>query len=293
MIRKSEEIAALISLLDDPDRSVLDPVVERLTEIGKPAIQILEHTWEATPNSAMQERIENVILKIQQSIIRKGLKDWADCRGDQLLYGAYLIAQSQYPDLLFKDLEKKIEVFRSEIWLELNERLTALEKVRVINHFLYTVHKFNRSIRSIQSPQLFYINHVLDTHKGLPISLAIIYAEIANRLELPIYCVDLPYNFLLCYKDPTYLDDPDGILFYINPFTRGTVLGRAEVEHFLSQQKLELKPEYMRPCTNIETIERLAEGLRYAYAASRMDDKSAFMDELLEILKRAKSDQVL
>lgn len=293
MIKKSEEIAALISLLDDPDRSVLEPVVERLTEIGKPAIRILEHTWEASPNSTMQERIENVILKIQQSIIRKGLKDWADCRGEQLFYGAFLIAQSQYPDLLYNDLEQKIEELRSEIWLELNDRLTALEKVRVINHFLFTVHKYNRSIRSVQSPQLFYINHVLDTHKGLPITLAIIYAEIANRLELPIYCVDLPYNFLLCYRDPTYIDDPDGILFYINPFTRGTVLGRAEVEFFLGQQKLELKPEYMRPCSNIETIERLAEGLRYAYAASRMEEKSAFMEELIGILRKGRSDHTL
>jgi regulator of sirC expression with transglutaminase-like and TPR domain len=188
------------------------------------------------------------------------------------------------------EIESKVDLLKTEIWIELNDQLTALEKIHVINHFLFKIHKYSRSARGVQSPQLFFINHVLDTHKGLPISLAIIYAEIAALLELPIYCVDLPFNFLLCYRDPTFLDDPDGILFYINPYTQGTVIGRAEVEFFLRQQKMDIKPEFLRPGTNIETIIRLAEGLRFAYAASRMDEKVNFLDELLEILKKGPPD---
>jgi regulator of sirC expression with transglutaminase-like and TPR domain len=293
MIRFSEEIAALVSLLDDPDSSVQIPVIERLIEHGEPAVKVLEHTWEASANISLQERIENVILLIQREVIRKELKDWSDCRGDRLIYGAYLIAKSQYPDLQFSEIESRIEELRSQIWLEMNGKLTAMEKVRLINHFLFTVNKFNRSIRGVQSPQLFLVNHVLDTHKGLPVSLSVIYATIAEHLELPVYCVDLPHNFLLCYHDPTYLDDPDGIMFYINPYSQGTILGRSEVEHFLKQQNLELKPEYMRPCSNIETIERLAEGLRFAYVASRMEDKASFLEELIELLKSGRSDQIL
>lgn len=286
------EIRALVRLLDDPDHSVYLPVMERLVELGQPAVQILEHTWESAPDKHTQEAIENVILRIQQDGIRKDLKDWADCKGDQLIYGAYLVARSQYPDLDFEEIDKKIESLRSEIWLELNDRLTAMEKVRVMNHFLFTVHKFNRSIRGVRSPQLYYINHALDTHKGLPVTLSVIYAEIAARLELPVYGVDLPHNFMLCYRDPSYLDDPDGIMFYINPYTKGTILGRKEVEHFLSEQKMDVRPEYLRPATNIQTIERLTEGLRFAYTASRMEDKAAFLGELLAIMRRSRLDQI-
>lgn len=292
MTDNKHEIQALVKLLDDPDHSVQRPVVERLVELGRPAVQLLEHTWESAPDKHMQETIENVILKIQQEGIKKDFKDWADCKGDQLIFGAYLIARSQYPDLEFGEIERKIELLRSEIWLELNDRLTAMEKIRVINHFLFSVHKFNRSIRGVRSPQLYFINHALDTHKGLPVTLSVIYAEIAARLELPVYGVDLPHNFLLCYQDPTYIDDPDGIMFYINPYTQGTVLGRKEVEHFLAEQKSDLRPEYMRPATNIETIERLTEGLRFAYTASRMEDKAAFLEELLVIMRRSKLDQM-
>ncbi|MEX0988226.1 MAG: transglutaminase-like domain-containing protein [Bacteroidales bacterium] len=291
MIKYIEEIEALVSLLDDPDSSVHVPVTERLIQLGEPAVKVLENTWELSEDSSLQQRIENVILLIQRGIIKKGMKDWADCRGDQLIYGAYLLAKSQYPDLEYVEIESKIELLKSEIWLDLNDHLTAMEKIRVINHFLFSVHNFNRSIRGVQSPQLFFINHVLDTHKGLPVSLAVIYAEIAARLELPVYCVDLPRNFLLCYHDPDYTEDPDGIMFYINPYTQGTILGRAEVEYFLEQQKIEKKPEYMRPCSNIETIERLTEGLRFAYAASRMDDKANFLEELIGLMKNSRMDQ--
>lgn len=292
MTNRSHEIQALVRLLDDPDHSVYLPVIERLVELGRPAVRFLEHTWESTPGKQMQETIENVILRIQQEGIKKDLKDWADCKGDQLIFGAYLIARSQYPDLKFGEIEKKIDSLRNEIWLELNDRLTAMEKVRVINHFLFSVHKFNRSIRGVRSPQLYFINQALDTHKGLPVTLSVIYAEIAARLELPVYGVDLPHNFLLCYRDHAYPDDPDGIMFYINPYTQGTILGRKEVEYFLSEQKIDVRPEYMRPATNIETIERLAEGLRFAYSASRMEDKTTFLEELLVIMRRSRMNQM-
>lgn len=293
MINYTEEIEALVSLLDDPDILVHGPVVERLIELGNPAIKILERRWEMSMDNGFQARIENVITQIQQGMVRKDLKDWTDCRGEQLLLGAFLIARSQYPELRYSKIEREIEKLKSEIWLELNDRLTALEKIRVINHFLFSVNKFNRSVRGLQSSQLYLVNHVLDTKKGLPITLAVIYAEIAARLELTVFCVDLPHNFLLCYQDKSYADDPDGILFYINPYTRGTVLGRSEVEHFLNEQHIKHKPEYFRPCSNIETIERLTEGLRFAYAASRMDEKVNFLDELLEIMRNGKSNYLL
>ncbi len=291
MDRIKDEINALVNLLDDPDKSVRQPVVERLTQLGRPAVKLLEKTWETSSDQYLQSRIENVISTIQQGMVRKELKDWTDCRGEQLIYGAYLIAKSQYPALEFDAVDEQIEALRAQIWLELNDQLTAIEKVRIINHFLFSEHKFNRSVRGVQSPQLFFINHVLDTRKGLPVSLSIIYAEIAARLDMSVKCVDLPYNFLLCYHDPTYLDDPDGIMFYINPYTRGTILGRPEVTNFLKEQKLEIKHEYTQPCSNIEAIERLTEGLRFAYSASRMDEKAAFMEELLQIMRQGNHDQ--
>lgn len=280
-------------MLDDPDRSVQDCVEERLYEIGEDVIKPLEQSWESSLPGPNQERIENIIRHIQYNAIRSEIQQWVDSRGDNLLYGAYLMAKVQYPDLDYESLNMQVEALRSQIWLELNDHLTALEKVKVINYFLYTIHKYSKSNRGMHVPQLFFINHVLDTHKGSPVILGIIYAEIAARLGLSIRGVNMPRNFVLCYHDPGYLDDPDGIMFYINPFSNGDVLGRNELEYFLNEQNIEIQTHYMSPCTNIDIIIRLAENLKYAYSSLNQDDKTAFYAEMLQILRERLPDQTL
>lgn len=293
MKNNKSEIRALIALLDDPDRSVQDCVTERLLEIGEDVIKPLEQSWEASLSGPIQERIENIIRHIQFNVIRNELQQWIDTRGDSLLYGAYLMAKVQYPELDFETMNMQIEALRSQIWLELNDHLTALEKVKVMNYFLFTVHKFSKSSRGMHVPQLFFINHVLDTHKGSPVILGIIYAEIAARLDLSIRGVNMPRNFVLCYYDPGYLDDPDGIMFYINPFSKGDILGRNELEYFLSEQKIELQKHYMSPCSNIDIIIRLAENLKYAYSSLVQEEKTSFYTELLTMLREGPAGQTL
>ena len=219
----NREISALVSLLDDPDANVANPVIDRLIEIGHPAVSILENFWENTRDTGIQDKIEGVLLNIQQTRIKKDLKDWADCHGEQLFYGALLIARTKYPGLSYNILDAKLDLLKTEIWLELNNRLTALEKIRIMNHFIFSVQKYTRTVKGVLSPQHFYINHLLEGRKGIPVTLAILYAEIAERLELPVKCVDMPHNFLLAYHDPAYAEDPDGVLFYINPFSKKLV----------------------------------------------------------------------
>ena len=134
-------------------------------------------------------------------------------------------------------------------------------------------------------PQLFFINHVLDTHKGSPVILGIIYMEIAARLDLSIKGVNLPRNFVLCYHDPGYLDDPDGVMFYINPYSKGDVLGRNQLEYFLTEQKIDFKPEYLSPCTHIDIAIRLVENLKFAYGESKHGEKLVFLNEIMNMLR--------
>ncbi len=287
----SSEIQALITLLDDPDGSIHNCVIERLEEIGEEVIKPLEKSWESTLSPPAQSRIEDIIRNIQHNTIRIDMQQWIDTGGENLLFGAYLLAKIQYPELEYEHLNMQIEALRSQIWLELNDHLTALEKVKVINYFLFTIHKFSRSSRGMTMPQLFFINHVLDTHKGSPVILGIIYAEIASRLDLSIKGVNLPMNFVLCYHDPGYLDDPDGVMFYIHPYSNGDILGRNELEYFLTEQKIDMKPAYLKPCTHIDILIRLAENLIYAYTSSKKEEKTAILKEMRDMLWERRSNQ--
>jgi regulator of sirC expression with transglutaminase-like and TPR domain len=277
----NKELEALISLLEDPDNQVFDNVSNRLIELGEEVVSPLERRWDITLKPDLQERIENIIGKIQLNSLKKGMDSWKSGGGTNLLFGAFLVARFQYPELEYEPLNEKIEKIKKDIWLELNNELTALEKVKVINYFLYDIHKFDKSIKKPHSPQLYLVNHVMDTFKGSPVILGLIYAELARRLNLPIYGVNLPRNFVLCYYDPEYHDDPNNILFYINPSDKGSVLGLKELQHFLRHLRIEEREFYFTPCSGIDIIERLIINLQYAYDRSGQPDKALSLRDLL------------
>lgn len=276
-----KELEALISLLEDPDNQVFDNVSNRLIELGEEVVPPLEKRWEITLKPELQERIENVIRKIQFNALQRGMDSWKSGGGTDLLFGAYLVARFQYPELLYEQLNEKIEKIKKDIWLELNNDLTALEKVKVINYFLYDIHRFDKSLKKAHTPQLYLLNHVIDTCKGSPVMLGLIYAELARRLNLPIYGVNLPRNFVLCYYDPEYHEDPNNILFYINPSDKGSVLGLKELQHFLRHLKIEEKEFYFTPCSGTDVIERLIINLQYAYQKSGQPEKAQALKNLL------------
>ncbi|MCP4310893.1 MAG: hypothetical protein GY790_06490 [Bacteroidetes bacterium] len=276
------ELEALISLLEDPDKQVFNTVSNRLIELGAGAVTPLERRWELTLKPDLQDRIEHVIKTIQFNKLATDLHTWRTSGGEDLLQGAYLAAMLQYPDLEFGSLDALIEKMKKDIWLELNNQLTALEKVRVINYFFYEIHKFDRSLKKAHTPYLYLINHVLDTRKGSPVLLGLIYTELARRLNLPVYGVNLPRNFVLCYYDPDFHDDPNGILFYINPSDKGAVLGLKELKSFLKQMNIEESEYYYTPCSNIDIIERLLINLRYAYDRSGQTENAELIKNLMK-----------
>jgi regulator of sirC expression with transglutaminase-like and TPR domain len=279
--RANKELEALISLLEDPDSLVFDTVSDRLIELGEEVVTPLEKRWEITLKPDLQSRIENVIKSIQYNTLKRGMNSWKSGGGSDLLFGAYLVARFQYPDLDYAFLDKKIEKIKKDIWLELNNELTALEKVKVINYFLFDIHRFDKSTKKAHTPQLYMVNHVIDTHKGGPVMLGLIYTELARRLKLPIFGVNLPRNFVLCYYDENYHEDPNGILFYINPSDKGAALGLNELKHFLKHLKIEEKESFFTPCSNVDIIERLVINLQYAYERSGQPEKAKALKDLL------------
>jgi regulator of sirC expression with transglutaminase-like and TPR domain len=275
------ELEALMSLLEDPDAQVFDTVSNRLIELGEDVVIPLERRWELTLKPEIQGKIENVIKQIQFNTLSRSMDSWKSSGGKDLLFGAYLVARFQYPELEFESYNEKLEKIKRDIWLELNNELTALEKVKVINYFMYDIYKFDKSLKKAHTPQLYLMNHVIDTFKGSPVMLGLIYAELARRLQLPIYGVNLPRNFVLCYYDPDFHEDPNGILFYINPSDNGTVLGLKELKYFLNQVKIDEKESFFKPCSNVDIIERLLINLQYAYDRSGQQEKAQQIKRLL------------
>lgn len=288
---KKKELNALISLLDDPDEKVFEQVSMKFLSLGQEVIPVLEDAWEHSFDTLIQNRIENIIHQIQFDLIKDALKDWSHPEHQNLLDGALLIARYQYPDIDFLKIKKQVDQIKQDVWLELNENLTALEKVKIINHILFDVHNFSGNTTNYHAPQNSYINNVLESKKGNPLLLAIIYTIVAQSLEIPIYGVNLPEHFILCYVDVEHMGVPSvsgnegsNVLFYINPFSKGTIFGQKEIDAFLKQLKLEQIPGFYEPCSNLEIIKRLLRNLISSYEKLGYPDKSAELKILLESL---------
>lgn len=285
---KPNELNALISLLDDPDEGVFTHIKTKIVSLGHDVIPVLENAWEHSFNPMLQTRIENIIHAIQFQKIAEDARKWARENQDNLLEGALLVAQYQYPDLDVAKIYKQLEQIKHDVWLELNDNLTALEKTKVLNHILFDVHLFSGNTANYYAPQNSYINNVLESKKGNPLSLSIIYAIVAQSLGLTIYGVNLPEHFVLGYRDEsefapmlTQDESKSRILFYINPFSRGAVFSRREIDAFIKQLKLEPKKEYYSTCSNLDIIKRLINNLINSYEKLGYPDKSAELRSLL------------
>lgn len=289
MTMTREEIQALLQLLDDPNDEVNQTVTTRILEQGPTILPDLEAAWEGSMDPMHQDRIINLIQEIQTQNNHNHLQKWVRTGQNDLLKGVFLISRYQYPDLEMKELEISLDRIIKDVWLELNNNLTALEKVRILNHIIYDVHGFTKNTKNFYSPQNSFINQVLETGKGNPISLAVVYSIIAQRLNLPIFGVNLPKNFILAYKDELVVGSgfdevAEDILFYINPYNRGAVLGRREIEYFLKQQKIEPQESHFRPCSNLEMIVRILHNLINAYHKSGYREKADLYEGVLKMI---------
>ncbi len=283
-----KSLRAMILLLEDPDEQVFIEIRGQLLSMGNEVIPALENIWESTFNNTLQSRIEDIIQKIQFNSTSEELKLWAATGGIDLLQGTILIARYQYPDLDEEHIRNQIELIRKDVWLELNPNLTAFEKVRVINHILFDVYHFTGNTSNYHAPQNSYINNVLESHRGNPLLLSILYSCIAQGLNIPIYGVNLPEHFILAYRDEFMIRDSDDeeepILFYINPFSKGAVFSRREIDTFLKQLKLEPNRIFYESCSNVEIIKRQIRNLITAYEKLGYPDKVVDFKELLNTI---------
>lgn len=281
------ELNALINLLEDPDEVVFVAVKEQILSMGSEVIPALENVWENTFNNILQSRIEDIIHTIQMEQVKAELLLWVETGGNDLLAGTLLISRYQYPDLDTEQVRKQIDLIKRDVWLEINPNLTAYEKVKVINHILFDVYNFSGNTNNYHAPQNSFINNVLESKRGNPLLLSIVYSVIAQGLNIPIYGVNLPEHFILAYRDEYSIQqegEDEAILFYINPFSRGAVFSRREIDTFLKQLKLEPNRIFYESCPNIDIVSRQVRNLVHSYEKLGYPNKVNDLKDLLAIL---------
>lgn len=271
------ELKALVSLLDDDDDQVVMHVENKIRSLGREIIPYLEEEWERSFNPNVQRKIEDLIHELQYDLLKVRLNDWYTSSDQDLLIGLWLIATYQYPDLELSKLKQDLEQIYYETWLEFRPDLYPFDQVKIINSVLFNKLKFGANTKNFHSPGNSMINVVLETKKGNPISLCIIYMLVAQKLKMPIYGVNLPNLFILTYKD-------EKVQFYINAFNRGLIFSKQDIENYINELRLAPQDSFFEPCSSLEIIRRTLRNLIMSFDKMGEHAKAEEVKELLLIV---------
>jgi regulator of sirC expression with transglutaminase-like and TPR domain len=269
---EESKIKALISLLDDDDVEVISQVEKELLAHGGTMIPFLEKEWEQNFNPVVQKRIEDIIHLLQFILLEDRIVQWKESGAKDLMEGMWLISTYQYPDLEYATIKNTMEQIYYEAWVEMKPDLLPIEQVKILNNVLFNKLKFSSNTKNFHSPANSMISQVLESKKGNPISLCVIYMLVAQKLKLPVYGVNLPSLFILTYKNHESQ-------FYINAFNKGLIFTKEDIDNYLLQLNLAPMDIFYQPCGNIDIVARVLRNLIISF------DKLGEMERVDEVKK--------
>jgi hypothetical protein len=282
------ELDALIRLLDDPDEDVYRNVADRLFGLGTDVIPHLEAAWTERDEPGLQPRIEHLVQRIQADAVRRDFAEWLRDDGEDLLEAGLILDRFAFPGRDPMALREAVSDLRRAIWLELNHYLNPLEKIHVINQVLYQHRGFDGLEALAREPKASALGSVLETRKGNPLSMGLLYLILAQQLELPVYGVPFPQHPLLAVTDG-YLHDfertdlREQVVFYCYPFRAGAVVTARDIDDNLNRAGVAARPEYYLPVPNRAVIHEYLHIWRGQYVASGEEDRASDLTDLLAL----------
>jgi len=281
----------LIKLLDDPDNLVFESVRKKILESGSEMIPALETALKRAQTGLVHGRIEEIIRILRFQELRELFKGWISDPKQSLLEGSWLMNRYQFPDLSMVDLLARIKPLRDEIWLEINDQLTALEKISVFNSIFYDKHNFSLNEQHPDSPGNNFIPRILDTGKGNEFSLTLLYCLIGQELNLPVYLTQMPDYPILAYLNLPFLPNTSvnpalfDTLFYINPSNQGSVHSQKDITDYLMRKTIPIEQLYYMPSPNSTFIRICLERISMDYDLAGSPRRMEEIKDLLSLWK--------
>jgi len=196
-----------------------------------------------------------------------------------LAEAALLIAAEEYPrldvDLYLEKVDRLGDIAREQC----GSSDTALDLVAAINLTLFDKLGFRGNRASYYDPRNSFLNEVIDRRLGIPITLTVVYIEVARRVGISIKGVGLPGHFIGKHEAES------GDIF-IDPFNGGRVLGPLACSELVSETTggaVELAADHLLAVSNKQILTRMLSNLVGIYGATDQRRALAAIDRILLI----------
>ncbi|MEC7004789.1 MAG: transglutaminase-like domain-containing protein [Bacteroidota bacterium] len=285
------EIAALVRLLDDPDENIFDQIKEKLMEIGPECIPSLEKArFEDNYGDLFISRAEHLIHDIGFGTLKKVHEKWLKFPV-KLIDGVTQLDQYFFPNITASFIQHEINEMIKDIQPYIHLNMTPIEKVKLINQVIYEIYKVKGDKKNYHDPKNSSFGHLVQHKRGNPLTISMLYIELARHMNIPIKGVNLPNHFIVGYlRDSSLMNTGtsykrEDILFYINPFSKGVILKHSDIDDFLKEIRLDYNEYYFIPCDHKDITKRMLTNLIYSYRKSENTQIKNDLKSILELYK--------
>jgi len=205
-----------------------------------------------------------------------------------LARAALAIARTEYPQLDPDSYLARLQGLAQRVRARLTRNPAPPETIASLNTVLFEEEHFRGNVADYYDPRNSFLNEVLDRKLGIPITLALVYEEVARRIGLPLFGVGMPGHFLLKHYDV------DGGQVILDPFHGGALLTPQECQQRLDQiysGQMQLQSEFLSSVSRRRWLTRLLNNLKTIYLSGRNFRKALVMaDLILAIYPRSPED---
>jgi len=189
-----------------------------------------------------------------------------------------MLAHIEYPDLDAPRYVQRLNILSEQVKRRLRPHPGTRETITILNRVLFEDEGLRGNRDDYYDPRNSFLNDVLDRKLGIPITLSLVYMEVARRVGFPIAGTAMPGHFLLKHYDPLCGD------IILDPFNCGCILTVDDCHHRLHEiyrGDVEFQADFLRPVTRREILTRMLNNLRQIYFTQRDFHKGLMVLDLL------------
>ncbi len=277
--RENARILALITLLEDEDPRVGEAISDHLRDIGVSALPALKDAVERG-QEPLSERAGALVQELSSELVIHDIRQFAKRGRNGLEEGLILLSRLHTPELDEKQVAARIGRMTEDLMLKLDPGDGADVMLRRLSRYLFEEQGFCGNTGDYYNPENSYLHSVLETRKGIPISLSSLYLVLAQRLSLPIYGIGMPGHFLVKY------DDGDEMRI-IDPFHRGRLIDQDGCAKLLRSMGVSFDERYLEPVATRYILERTVKNLIAVFAERKARSKLDYHQRALDALRTA------
>ncbi len=203
---------------------------------------------------------------MNQSVARRLLAEMVSRKDEEieLARASLIFAKEEYSDLDVEKYLTKLELMSEEIKRRIRHNSDPYFLISEINRYLFNEEGFRGNEDDYYDPRNSFLNDVLDRKTGIPITLSLLYMEIANRLGLTLLGVGFPGHFIVKYSGI------EGEIL-VDPFNKGRILSNKDCKEILDRiygGRMQFHSEFLQPVTKKEILSRMLHNLKGIYLNS-------------------------